>query len=337
MNIHKLMDLNYVLNMENFQTIQDSIAEATGMAIITVDYKGTPITIHSRRTEFCGMVRGNPAYSTLCEKCDSRGGLEAARLQNPYIYYCHCGVIDLAVPIVVEGRYLGAMMAGEVLLDDDRTDLEHMAQVDNTKAQVDTCPQLSALKKQLPRMSFDKVSKCADMMSHMINYIVAQAVLTVKLNELNDRILSLQKTAVDNEALAEAAHYTPSQNPTQHINTPIALAEGYSHIILRPAIDYLKTNYKTRIYLKNLAAISNVSPNYFSKLFKREMNCSLSVYVNQLRIAEARRLLLESNISVSEISNMLGFEDSGYFIKVFKRATGETPAVFRKGEHLQPE
>ena len=117
----------------------------------------------------------------------------------------------------------------------------------------------------------------------------------------------------------------------------MVLAEGYSHIILRPAIDYLKANYKTRIYLKNLAAISNVSPNYFSKLFKREMNCSLSVYINQLRVAEARRLLLESNIPVGEISNMLGFEDSGYFIKVFKRETGETPAVFRKGGQLKPD
>ncbi len=203
MGINKLMDLNYVLNMENFQTIQDSIAEATGMAIITVDYKGTPITVHSCRTDFCGMVRGNHAYSTLCEKCDSRGGLEAARLQKPYIYYCHCGVIDLAVPIVVEGRYLGAMMAGEVLLDEDRPDLERMAQVDNTEAQVDACPQLFALKKQLPHMSFDKVSKCADMMSHMINYMVEQAVLTVKLNDLNDRILSLQKTAAVNEALVD--------------------------------------------------------------------------------------------------------------------------------------
>ncbi len=334
MSINKLMDLNYVLNMEHFQTIQDSIAEATGMAIITVDYKGVPITDHSCRTGFCGMVRGNQAYSTLCEKCDSRGGLEAARLQKPYIYYCHCGVIDLAVPIVVEGRYLGAMMAGEVLLNDDRADLEHMAQVDNTEAQVNASPQLFALKKQLPRMSFDKVSKCADMMSHMINYIVELAVLTVKLNDLNDRILSLQNTAVGNEKLVETSRHSLPPPP---IPTPMVLAEGYSHIILRPAIDYLKANYKSRIYLKSLAAISNVSPNYFSKLFKREMNCSLSVYINQLRIAEARRLLLESNISVGEISNMLGFEDSGYFIKVFKRETGETPAAFRKGEHLPPD
>ena len=106
--------LDKILNIEKWQKLQDSLALITGLAIITVDYKGVPITRHSSRRDFCGHIRNNPSLFKLCQKCDSRGGLEAVRISSPYIYKCHCGIVDIAIPIIVDNQYIGAIMAGEV-------------------------------------------------------------------------------------------------------------------------------------------------------------------------------------------------------------------------------
>ena len=54
------LDLKTILDIPMFEHLQDALAKATGTAIITVDYKGTPVTKHSCRTEFCSVIRENP-------------------------------------------------------------------------------------------------------------------------------------------------------------------------------------------------------------------------------------------------------------------------------------
>src|SRR5574344_135715 len=97
--------LNAVMLNCDFQKLQDEMASATKLACITVDYTGTPITSHSRCSEFCNVVRNHPELKVLCEKCDSRGGLEAARLKKPYLYTCHFGIVDVAIPIIYQNLY----------------------------------------------------------------------------------------------------------------------------------------------------------------------------------------------------------------------------------------
>ena len=95
------LDLKTILDIPMFEHLQDALAKATGTAIITVDYKGTPVTKHSCRTEFCSVIRENPVSRKRCYKCDALAGLEAVRLNRPYIYLCHCGIVDVAVPVMV--------------------------------------------------------------------------------------------------------------------------------------------------------------------------------------------------------------------------------------------
>lgn len=110
-------DLDEILDLPRWQKLQDKLACMTNMAIITVDYKGTPITQHSMCCPFCQSVRANPQLFKYCQICDSRGGLEAVRSQKPYIYLCHFNIIDIAIPITVDDKYLGAIMAGQIRLD----------------------------------------------------------------------------------------------------------------------------------------------------------------------------------------------------------------------------
>lgn len=83
------------------------------------------------------------------------------------------------------------------------------------------------------------------------------------------------------------------------------------------------------ITLDHLAAICHLSPNYLSSLFKKEVGMSISEYIQQQRIDEAKRLLTFTNYPISDIGSLLNFTDQSYFIKIFKKFTGTTPKQYR--------
>lgn len=112
------MKLEEIIDIEFLQKVQDAFAKATGLAAITVDYRGNPITKYSNFSKFCNIVRKDPNLMAQCFKCDAFGGLEAARIGHFYVYHCHCGLVDFAVPIIVQGQYLGSMLVGQARMDE---------------------------------------------------------------------------------------------------------------------------------------------------------------------------------------------------------------------------
>lgn len=90
--------------------MQDAIALETHLAIILVDYRGKPVSNHNQVQPFCQLVRNNPKLNAYCEKCDARGSLEAVHRGTPFIYRCHFDIVDIAIPIMVENHYMGAIM-----------------------------------------------------------------------------------------------------------------------------------------------------------------------------------------------------------------------------------
>jgi ligand-binding sensor protein len=114
MDISKV-ELKDVMDLEFIQKFQDCFAKAMGMASITVDMKG-PVTKPSNFTEFCiDITRKSPEGFKRCNECDIKGGQEAARTGKPSVYFCHGGLMDMAAPIMLKGRQIGSMLAGQVL------------------------------------------------------------------------------------------------------------------------------------------------------------------------------------------------------------------------------
>ncbi|MFC9601050.1 helix-turn-helix domain-containing protein [Peribacillus butanolivorans] len=92
---------------------------------------------------------------------------------------------------------------------------------------------------------------------------------------------------------------------------------------------YIYDHLYDDITLDNLAQMCRLSPNYLSSLFKKEVGKPLSEYIQQQRVDEAKKLLLLTNYSISDIGTWLNFNDQSYFIKIFKKYTGLTPRQFR--------
>ena len=62
------LSLVEILEMNQFQTLQDNLSVSTDLALLTVDYKGIPVTTHSSCRAFCEKVRKAPYYKDLCQK-----------------------------------------------------------------------------------------------------------------------------------------------------------------------------------------------------------------------------------------------------------------------------
>ena len=100
--------------------------------------------------------------------------------------------------------------------------------------------------------------------------------------------------------------------------------------IIYKVTGYIKTNYKEKITLEDLASYVYLSKSYLSKIFKEEMKCNLTAYTNQIRIEKSKPLLLDQNLTLVDIANGVGFDDQSYFTKVFKSIVGISPGKFRE-------
>ena len=100
--------------------------------------------------------------------------------------------------------------------------------------------------------------------------------------------------------------------------------------LIEEAMRYMKENYKKDIKLEELSMISFFSRNYFCRLFKDVTGMTVVEYIQKLRIQQACRLLKETNNTIQDISDQVGYEDGKFFTKLFKRYTGHTPSAYRK-------
>lgn len=99
--------------------------------------------------------------------------------------------------------------------------------------------------------------------------------------------------------------------------------------VLEPALKYIEENYREEMFLEKMASISNVSPYYFSKLFKKEMGMNFTTYVTKYKVGKAKEMLKNTDIPIVNIAAELGYYECGYFTKIFKKVEGMTPTKYR--------
>lgn len=91
---------------------------------------------------------------------------------------------------------------------------------------------------------------------------------------------------------------------------------------------YIQTHYRERITKGELGELIRRSPNYAATLFSTVSGQTISEYVHSHRVKTAKYMLTESELTVGEIAEYLGYADVSYFHRVFKRVTGISPSVY---------
>ncbi len=188
--------LSDYIDVELLQAIQDDCSKAMGLAFVTVDYRGRPITKYSGFTPHCSLGRDIQGFSEMCEQCDAHGGLHAAITGQPYIYRCHADLVDFAVPLIFNGSFMGAVMGGQVRLkDEEERELERILPQQtnwhkNNKA-------LDEAYRQAETVTYEKVESAVKVLRDMILYTLQ--------DNYNRTMVNRELDGKDKELAAERA------------------------------------------------------------------------------------------------------------------------------------
>lgn len=104
--------------------------------------------------------------------------------------------------------------------------------------------------------------------------------------------------------------------------------------VIEAAKDFIKDNYSKNISLEDVSKNVDVSPYYFSRIFKGDTGVNFIDYLTSVRIEKAKELLSASNYSMKEICVMVGYSDPNYFSRSFKKHVGVTPTEYKEGKSV---
>ncbi|RPI90404.1 MAG: helix-turn-helix domain-containing protein, partial [Chloroflexi bacterium] len=101
--------------------------------------------------------------------------------------------------------------------------------------------------------------------------------------------------------------------------------------LVRKVMAYLHENFAQPIIREQLASYAGVSERHLNRCFMQETGTTPLTYLNRYRIQEARKLLAEGQLSVIEVMGRVGFSESSYFTRIFRREVGVSPGAYKKG------
>lgn len=186
----KYFKITDFIELDVLQKIQDNYAKAVGSASITVDYRGQPITRKSNFSTFCSKMRENPQFRERCYLCDAHAGLQSVIKGSTYIYLCHSGLTDFSAAIKIQDQYLGAVLGGQVRIEDER----NLTPIMPINKDFLKDPQMSKLYYETPVVTYDKVVAVSDMMHTITNYLVEKQYLNKEKEEINkNRLMMLEQ------------------------------------------------------------------------------------------------------------------------------------------------
>ena len=101
-------------------------------------------------------------------------------------------------------------------------------------------------------------------------------------------------------------------------------------VLCRKIIDYINMAYMGHLNLDVFTSYFNCSRSLISHSFRAQTGMSIKQYINKVRLEKASEMLLHNEYSINSIARGVGFEDTNYFIKLFKSTYGCTPGEYRK-------
>ena len=105
--------------------------------------------------------------------------------------------------------------------------------------------------------------------------------------------------------------------------------DGFADTISDKISEYLKSRVHSQIYIDEICRMTGYSKSYVSQVFRQTTGESIMSYFNRLKIKEAKRLIRENRLTMSEISDTLSYNDPRYFSLTFKKITGKTPTEYK--------
>ena len=152
----------------------------------------------------------------------------------------------------------------------------------------------------------------------------------IRLTEEHENRLNRVQDAVSERTLMKEKSPWPEDRPEEG-EEPEELGKARMGKVTEMILNYIQKNYMYDISMQEVARVMNYSEAYFCKLFKQCFSKNFTSYLTEYRVAEAKKMLEEPTVNVKDVGKSVGYMDSNYFARVFKRITGQTPTEYRAG------
>ncbi|CAN7378346.1 helix-turn-helix domain-containing protein [Paenibacillus sp. LjRoot56] len=100
--------------------------------------------------------------------------------------------------------------------------------------------------------------------------------------------------------------------------------------LMREVQDYISAHYRDRIRIEELSRLVDRAPNYVTQTFKEVTGMTPITYLHHIRVHSARDLILNTRMTIGEISEYLGYSDQAHFNRVFKKIMGHPPSAVQR-------
>ncbi len=282
-----------IANVAILQRFPDTFFQLTGLYTSIVDTNGEFVTSARGQCEFCLIMAGIEKKSNVsqCWNSNVSACQNVLTKKKPLIYQCYAGLTEIIVPILVNGKPIGAVITGQIRVQGKSPRSPSY----RPQGKPMLVRKLDAAYKNVLEINESQLQAAADLLSLLINYIFKIEFELLTLSEVNRQCTYTQ------EIVGKATAF---------------IDEHYA---------------KRDITLNKVAEIVHLSPFYFSHIFKKELNTTFIDYLTKVRLREAVRLLKEDiQKSVKEIAFTIGYEDPYYFSKVFSKHYKVSPKQFRE-------
>ncbi len=173
--------------------------------------------------------------------------------------------------------------------------------------------------------------KCTNLLSRMINIFIKMRIknkVYANIDSYNDKLYTLKNISKINIVMNEFLEFMSQDNFDDIIREKL-IGSKEINTVINPILTYISENYNEKITLESVSKACNLSIFYLSKLFKKNTGMNFIDYINLYKIEKAKQLLENTDMSIINISISLGYDESGYFSKIFKKTVGVTPSVYR--------
>lgn len=184
--------------------------------------------------------------------------------------------------------------------------------------EMDGLQALQEIRKFLPRAAVIILSAYSD-------FSYAQKAIHLRVQEY---LLKPIKPSVFKKVFHELLNTVSSSQV--HVDEEILEPETNQIYFIEKALKYIQDNFKQKLTLQMVASYVFLNPQYFSRIFKKEVGVPYIDYVNKLKIDHACKLLETTNYPAYRISGECGFTDPSYFNRVFVQQMNMTPKAYRR-------
>ena len=161
-----------------------------------------------------------------------------------------------------------------------------------------------------------------DKYEDLFNSIYEKYAVDEKANHLS---MKAKLLVIINELLKDYKHLMTTQNEPKNKSKYYSLMNGVKK--------YIIAHIAERLSLDDLADFANLSPSFLSRTFKSTMGIGIFEYINNKKVESIKKLLIDTNMSITKICELYGYTES-FFFRLFKKKIGKTPKEFRD-EYLE--